>query len=106
MLHPSIHEFWKNENIRKEFFEFLASWSKNLVAYFKKTFTELGDGYTKANGEEEIELDLKMDYLKCTNSEKKSLRLKENSSQNQLFLLIIISLVLSFSEITYLTDRL
>ena len=35
LLHLSPHEFWEDEGIRTEFFEFLAAWSKNPAAYEK-----------------------------------------------------------------------
>ena len=38
LLHPCTHEFWKEEETRAEFLEFLGIWSKNPAAYFKKTF--------------------------------------------------------------------
>ena len=43
LLHPSAHEFWEVEETRAEFFEFLATWSKNPAAYFKNTFTAQND---------------------------------------------------------------
>ena len=38
MLHPGTHEFWDNEEIRTKFMDYLAVWSKNPAAYFKKGF--------------------------------------------------------------------
>ena len=44
------------KKIRNECFEFLAAWSKNSAAYFKKTFVELEVGGYKGNEEEEVEV--------------------------------------------------
>ena len=58
LLHPSAHEFWEVEETRAEFLEFLATWSKNTSAYFKRTFTEQNEPkpIMQANYEEEIEV--------------------------------------------------
>ena len=37
-LHLSTHEFWKEEKVRKQFLEFVSTWSKNPVACFHKSF--------------------------------------------------------------------
>ena len=39
LLHPSAHEFWEEEEIRKSLLDFLVSWSRNPLAYAKKTQT-------------------------------------------------------------------
>ena len=58
LLHPSAHEFWEIEETRAEFLEFLATWSKNTPAYFKRTFTEQNEPkpILQTNDEEEIEV--------------------------------------------------
>ena len=43
LLHPSTHEFWEDEETSAKFLEFLAVWSKNTAAYFKKTFAAQDD---------------------------------------------------------------
>ena len=35
-LHPSTHEFWEEEHIRKSLMDYLVSWSRNPAAYAKK----------------------------------------------------------------------
>ena len=35
-LHPSTHEFWEKEHIRKSLLDFLVGWSRNPKAYVKK----------------------------------------------------------------------
>ena len=39
-LHPNSHEFQEDENIKKEFIEFLGSFAKNKKAYNKLTTAE------------------------------------------------------------------
>ena len=41
-LHPCTHEFWEDEETRTKFLEFLAGWSKNTAAYFKKNCRSTG----------------------------------------------------------------
>ena len=38
-LHPSTHEFWEEDNIRKSLLDFLVGWSRNPKAYVKKPVT-------------------------------------------------------------------
>ena len=58
LLHPSTHEFWGEEETREEFLEFLAAWSKNPAAYFKKTLAAQDETQLikQADEEEEIEV--------------------------------------------------
>ena len=35
-LHPSTHEFWEEEHIRKSLLDFLVGWSRNPKTYVKK----------------------------------------------------------------------
>ena len=39
-LHPNTHEFWEDENIKKEFLKFLGLFAKNKKAYNKLTTKE------------------------------------------------------------------
>ena len=39
-LHPSTHEFWEDETIKKEFSEFLGTFAKHKKAYNKMTTKE------------------------------------------------------------------
>ena len=57
-LHPSTHEFWENEEIRKELMNYLKEFSRNKRAYDKQTMQQV-DATTKEylRGEyEEIEV--------------------------------------------------
>ena len=58
LLHPTTHDFWEDEESRAKFLEFLAAWSKNTAAYFKKTFAAQDDteSIKLQNEEEEIEV--------------------------------------------------
>ena len=56
LLHPCTNEFWGNEQVRKEFLEFLAVWSKNPIAYFKKTFAAQETTNTKQQNKQEDEI--------------------------------------------------
>ena len=38
MLHPGSHMFWDDEEIRSEFMEYLAVWSKNPAVYIQKGY--------------------------------------------------------------------
>ena len=37
LLHPSAHEFWEEEEIRKNLLNFLVGWSRNPMVCAKKT---------------------------------------------------------------------
>ena len=57
-LHPSTHDFWEEEGTRAAFLEFLAAWSKNPAAYFKKTFAAQDDKQSIQQSIEEEEIEV------------------------------------------------
>ena len=58
LLHRSTHEFWEEEKVRTRFLEYLAIWSKNPKACFKKTFAvqNKSNMIEKTNEDEEMEV--------------------------------------------------
>ena len=61
LLHPSAHEFWEEEEIRKSLLEFLIGWSRNPMVYAKNTQTPQDEATSalkcdKNNGDKLIEV--------------------------------------------------
>ena len=59
-LHPSTHEFWEEDNVRKSLLDFLVGWSRNPKAYVKKTHQAQDDAThaLKSDEREESEIEL------------------------------------------------
>ena len=59
-LHPSTHEFWEEDSIRKILLNFLFSWSRNLKAYVNKIINAQDEATyaLKSDDTEEEEIEL------------------------------------------------
>ena len=59
-LHPSTHEFWEEEHIRKSLLDYLVGWSKNPKAYVKKLLYAQDEAMhaLKSDDKEEDEIEL------------------------------------------------
>ena len=57
--HPSTHEFWEDEHVRKSLMDYLVGWSQNPKAYVKKVLhahNEATHALKSDDKEDEIEL--------------------------------------------------
>ena len=59
-LHPSTHEFWEADHIRKSLLDFLGSWSRNPKEYVKKIINPQDEAThaLKSDDREEKEIEL------------------------------------------------
>ena len=80
-LHPSTHEFWEEDNVRKSLLDFLVGWSRNPKAYVKKTHLAQDDATHALKSDEKEESDIELGFvdglfelykLRCDNEKAKA----------------------------------
>ena len=62
-LHPSTHEFWEEESIRKSLLDFLVGWFRNPKAYIKKIQHAQDDATHALKSDEREESELELGFV-------------------------------------------